>query len=92
EPNLSHPHNVLLDFWLRLGVLGVAALVISARTFLRQKPGSGAYARAAGLGAAGAAVALLTHGLMDNSYFLIDLAYGAWTILLIHELASEAPV
>ena len=90
EPNLSHPHNVLLDFWLRLGLLGVAALVVSVVTFLRRTPSAGAQARAAGLGAAGAAVALLMHGLVDNSYFLIDLAYGAWTILLVRELASEA--
>ncbi len=25
ELNLSHPHNILLDFWTRLGVLGVIA-------------------------------------------------------------------
>ena len=27
EPNLSHPHQFILDAWLRLGVLGVAAIV-----------------------------------------------------------------
>ena len=25
EPNLSHPHNIILDFWSRLGLLGLAA-------------------------------------------------------------------
>ena len=26
EPNLSHPHNLILQFWLQLGLPGLAAL------------------------------------------------------------------
>ncbi|TMC60306.1 MAG: O-antigen ligase family protein, partial [Chloroflexi bacterium] len=39
EPNLSHPHNIVLDFWTRLGVPGLALLaallVVFWRTALR---------------------------------------------------------
>ncbi|HEU5319000.1 MAG TPA: O-antigen ligase family protein, partial [Chloroflexota bacterium] len=91
EPNLSHPHQLVLDFWLRLGLLGLAALLAMCVTFVRQQryhlhtPA----ARALGRGALGAAVALVTHGLVDNSYFLIDLAYATWIVLLLSELAIE---
>ena len=48
-------------------------------------------ARASALawGAAGALVAVVLHGALDNSYFVIDLAYGCWVLLLILELATE---
>ncbi len=119
EPNLSHPHQLVLDFWLRLGLPGVVALGWAAWVFVRlgsRTLGSWplrlqSSARAAkngslravdgppistgdtaGLmrGAAGAAVALVLHGLVDNSYFLIDIAYATWIVLLVRELASEA--
>jgi O-antigen ligase len=90
EPYLSHPHNLLLDFWLRLGILGLVALGwASGEVVRRVGPRSAALA----LGAAGALVAVVVHGLVDNSYFVIDLAYGCWVLLLLVELATdEAPV
>ena len=36
EPNLSHPHNLLLDFWLRLGLLGLVALAWAGWKALRR--------------------------------------------------------
>ncbi|HEX2325576.1 MAG TPA: O-antigen ligase family protein, partial [Chloroflexota bacterium] len=104
EPNLSHPHNLLLDFWLRLGLLGLVALAWAAWKALRRVQERGAPvsetpvseatardARASALawGAAGALVAVVLHGALDNSYFVIDLAYGCWVLLLILELATE---
>src|SRR5690606_35172835 len=35
EPNLSHPHNILLDWWVRLGILGVALLIWIQAAFWR---------------------------------------------------------
>src|SRR5439155_3382614 len=35
EPNLSHPHNFVLDFWLSLGVLGLIAFVWLLARFWR---------------------------------------------------------
>ena len=60
EPNLSHPHNLLLDFWLRLGPAraGGARLDRLARALRRVRAGGrrtapGACARRASAAAAG---------------------------------------
>ena len=79
EPNLSHPHNVILDYWTRLGVLGVVALVWLLGTFLRA--GLRLYrARteddvgAVALGLLGSMAAFVAHGMIDSSYFVVELA------------------
>jgi O-antigen ligase len=93
EPNLSHPHNLVLDFWLRLGLLGLVALAWALWTFLRSGGPSltddDSTARMLSRAASGAAVAFVLHGLVDNSYFVIDLAYSTWIVLLIAELAAR---
>ncbi len=102
EPNLSHPHNLVLDFWLRLGLLGLLALAWIAWLVLRRVAAAGrapAVGRPAAAtptaplvwGVAGALIAVVVHGLMDNSAFVIDLAYGCWVLLLMLELATERP-
>jgi O-antigen ligase len=82
EPNLSHPHNIILDFWIRLGVLGVAALgfmqvVFWRRVFyLYKEPGQQSYIeRAVIVGAMGAMANLVVHGMVDNSVYVQDLCY-----------------
>jgi len=40
EPNLEHPHNVYLDHWTRLGVLGLLAGVALQVTFWRAYAGA----------------------------------------------------
>ncbi|MBM4429886.1 MAG: O-antigen ligase family protein [Chloroflexi bacterium] len=80
EPGLSHPHNIFLDFWTRLGVGGVLLLLwllaaffsLALRLYRRLPDGS---ERAIILGWMASMVAMLAHGLIDNSYFLIDLAF-----------------
>ena len=80
ELNLSHPHNILLDFWTRLGLAGVAAgawlLLSVARTGWQvyQSLADG-HERAAVLGLLAGLLAGLAHGLVDNSLFLMDLSY-----------------
>ncbi len=82
EPDLSHPHNLVLDFWARLGILGLAALVWMQAAFWRPavrlaRRGDGWFPLALGL--LGLMAATLAHGLVDQSYFLIDLAF-AWML------------
>ncbi len=76
EPNLSHPHNIVLDFWLRLGVLGIVALGWLVfgfyRTGFRKLAGEN---RALALGLMASMTAALAHGMIDAAYFYVDLAF-----------------
>jgi len=94
EPLLYHSHNVFLDFGAFLGlgglVLFIALLVAFFRTgwrLLRALPLSvqddspGSEERALLVGLMAAAVGSLAHGLVDNGYFLPDLAC-LWALIL----------
>ncbi len=80
EPYLSHPHNIILDFWTRLGIGGLVALVLLEVFFFRtgislyRRLGEGEM-RALVLGLMASMADFLGHGLIDNSYFLVDLAF-----------------
>ena len=83
EPNLSHPHNWLLHVWLELGLAGLTAFVWllmqaarAARRALREPD-----RRWLAAGALGSLADLLVHGSIDNSYFLVDLAFAFWITL-----------
>lgn len=80
EPDLSHPHNIVLDYWTRLGIAGVAVLIWLEVAFFRAAmrlywglPDGDD--RAIILGLIASMAAMLAHGLIDNSYFLVDLAF-----------------
>ena len=103
DPNLSHPHNILLDFWIRLGVGGVALLLafqwwfwkgIASSKFTNDDvTGENAMFYAIRLGVVGSMVNLLAHGLIDNSVFVLDLVYVfvfllALTMFLRYRLSS----
>jgi len=89
EPNLSHPHNWLLQFWLDLGLLGLIAFGWLVWRFAREawSPRRSWFVA----GAVGAMADLLLHGLIDNSYFLVDLAFVFWlTLALVEAGAADA--
>ncbi|MCY4064565.1 MAG: O-antigen ligase family protein [Chloroflexi bacterium] len=82
DADLSHPHNFILDFWTRLSVLGLCLFGLIQFLFWRdlnaiiasyRRADSLLYALALGL--SGSMAALLAHGLVDNSVFVIDLAF-----------------
>jgi putative inorganic carbon (hco3(-)) transporter len=80
----SHPHNLVLDVWLRLGVLGLSAsvaLVVGLADFTRR---SLAHIRkdAIAAGALAALVGGLAHAMVDNGFFLPDLATMTWFFVL----------
>jgi O-antigen ligase len=98
EPNLSHPHNILLDYGSRLGLCGLVAGVWLQIAFwgaalpLRRLAGGLAEPvsrvlaaardrRALALGLMGSMVDFLAHGLVDASYFVIDLAFAFFLTL-----------
>lgn len=79
EPNLSHPHNFLLDFATRLGILGLVAggwLFYCFAQLLRiaQKQGIHPEWQPIWIGMVSAFTYMLAHGLVDHSFFLTDLA------------------
>ncbi len=93
EPFVSHPHNLILDYWLRGGIMGIAALGWLLATWgrglwrLLRKDGTAVpnappdevrRSQLLTLGLAGSFTAFVVHGLVDNSYFLPDLAYVCW--------------
>jgi len=82
EFNLGHPHNVYLDHWTRLGLLGLlagGAVQIGFWRQIRRRPCRDALA----LGLAGGMAALLAHGLVDNALFFPDLAFAFFMSLAL---------
>jgi O-antigen ligase len=77
DRDLSHPHNFVLDYWTRLGILGVVLLIAVQLAFWRgisRLASLPTVPRMLLVGAAGAMSATLAHGLVDNSIFVVDLA------------------
>jgi O-antigen ligase len=83
EPELSHPHNFLLDSWVRLGLFGVVLFVATQIAFWRRSLRSyfahydnvDPILLALIIGTMGSMLNLLAHGLVDNSIYVLDLAY-----------------
>jgi len=82
ESSLSHPHNVVLDFAARLGLLGLAAFVWIQVAFWRAVfkgvsagGDSRRLDRALAIGLAASMIDFLAHGLVDAAYFVVDLAF-----------------
>ena len=95
EPNLSHPHNLFLDFGTRLGLGGIFILLWLLWQFWRgaiaaYRRCTQANTQALLLGLMGSMVAFFVHGLIDNAYFLVDLAYTFFLSLGIVEILRSA--
>ena len=82
DSDLSHPHNFLLDFWTRLSLFGLLAFLLMQWRFwrvacsvLNQTRLQNSRLYPLTLGLMGSMAALLAHGLIDNSVFVIDLAF-----------------
>jgi O-antigen ligase len=82
ESSTNHPHNIILDFWLRLGIIGllvwIGIVVQFVRVALVLARSRDAVRRALALGLLALLTDILVHGLIDNSYFLMDLALVFW--------------
>ncbi len=123
EFNLSHPHNVGMDFATRLGVLGLMIFVWMQILFwwralpLRHRdqtanpttdnghlpqsnigqhtsiaPAASVASTALALGMMGSMVDFLAHGLVDASYFVIDLAFVYFLSFAVVAWISEAEI
>ena len=85
EPNLNHPHNIILDFATRLGLLGLLAggwmIWETGRSLLKNIRLNGSEWLPVAAGFGGSLAAMLAHGLVDHSFFLVDLAFVFFLIL-----------
>lgn len=80
DPDLSHPHNIFLDFWIRLGIFGVIWLVGFMVMFWKSiyvifKHTQNIYHQITILGVIGAIASLIAHGMIDNSIYVTDLSF-----------------
>ncbi len=102
EPDLSHPHNFVLDYWISLGILGLVVLVAlqvifwrNALSAWRSWRAKDALLTAVVVGAMGCMADFLTHGFVDNSYFVVDLAFvfcfTAALVTRLVQLGKEHP-
>lgn len=87
EPDLSHPHNLVFDFWLSLGLPGLLLLGLLLGRFVEVVVSiwreSDAMERGICAGALGAMTDTVLHGLVDNSFFLVDLSVLFWLMFAI---------
>ncbi|HIP73848.1 MAG TPA: hypothetical protein EYH05_20935, partial [Anaerolineae bacterium] len=85
DPNLSHPHNIFLDFGTRLGLLGLAAGLWMMGALVRSLWRSWGTVTAVwfpvAVGLAAALIDMVAHGLVDHSFFLVDLAFLFYLML-----------
>jgi len=94
EPNLSVPHNLVLNHWVSLGILGVILMLAFQVVFWRRlwrlrgtAAGADSVAFMLVLGLAGSMADFLAHGLVDVGYFAINLAFVFFLSLgLLHRL------
>jgi len=96
DPTAAHPHNLILDIWLRLGPLGAVAFAWLILHFIRQTRAAGQVAQASSTawlacGALAAMTAALVHGLVDNFYFVPDLAFAFWLLVALAEARRTEP-
>lgn len=84
EPSLSHPHNIILDFWSRMGIPGVIALAWMVVAFYRDGLWAGhrpAPTRMLAIALMAGMTAAIVHGMIDAAYFFVDLAF-VWMLML----------
>jgi O-antigen ligase len=85
EPNLNHPHNFILDFATRLGLLGLLAglwlIFETGRGLAQSIQKSNSLWLPVSVGLSGSLAAIVAHGLVDHSYFLVDLAFSFFLVM-----------
>jgi O-antigen ligase len=95
EPDLSHPHNFILDSGVRFGLLGIGVFLYlqiafwnAARKLYQTRQRLSLQVYALTLGVMGSMANLLGHGLIDNSLYVQDLAI---IFMLLLGLVSHLP-
>lgn len=74
----AHPHNLVLDIWLRLGIAGLAVAAWLFAGIVRRARRHQGTADPIAAGGVAALAGGLAHGMVDNGFFLPDLAVLTW--------------
>lgn len=90
----SHPHNWVLDFWLRLGLPGLLWVITALFLFFRQTYSlwsrlRGTAEGALVLGLMASMIDFTVHGFLDMAYFTMDSALTFWLIVAIVTLLDK---
>lgn len=93
ERYTSHPHNLILDIWLSLGIVGLAVFAWIAAGVAREiwRSRRAAPRDAIAAGAFAALIGGLAHGMVDNGFFLPDLAVLTW-VFVAFLITARRPV
>lgn len=98
DTTLAHPHNLVLDLWLSVGVAGLMGFALVLGNFwlrcarLWRTSRAGPWPAALALGAAASVLAGVIHGMVDSAYFEPDLALALWwavALLIVLERAAH---
>lgn len=83
ERYTSHPHNLVLDTWLRLGAMGLAAMTTLAvgLVWWTKRHVQAIRRDVWAMGSLAALVGGVAHGMVDNGFFLPDLATLTWAFV-----------
>jgi O-antigen ligase len=79
----AHAHNFLLDFWIRLGIIGAAFVgfvVLMCLLALARRLRGPWRSQPLGMAAVVALIAIFANGLVDNAFFAHDLAMSCWLL------------
>lgn len=92
EPDISHPHNLILGWWVNLGIFGLSIFIWLLYLIFKEcmcqfkaysiEPPQCLMQRVV-LGITLAMVSLVVHGMVDNDYFVPDLALMLWMFIAI---------
>jgi putative inorganic carbon (HCO3(-)) transporter len=90
----SHPHDFILDFWLRLGLPGLVWIAAILAYFFWQTLRLWQRLRGTALGALvlglmASMVDFVVHGLIDMAYFTMDLALTFWLTVGLAAIISR---
>ena len=84
---LNYPHNIFLNFWLEIGLLGLLAFGWIINLALRQQK---KHLSVPALAASSFLLIVVLHGLVDAPYFKNDLAILFWfSISLFYTIPAE---
>lgn len=86
-----YPHNIILNFWSELGLLGLGAFLwLTAVFFIKvKKMAKDESLRPFALASGGAVAVMLIHGLVDVPYFKNDLSMLFWLMLAIPAIGQN---